>query len=620
MSVSRPSLATLMRASSRVLLMAGLVAGLCLPVWRAPAAPTPWLAADRSFAPALTTADAERYRQIFALQTVGDWAGADRLIAGLDDPLLLGHVLAQRYLHPTLYISRYPELTAWLERYADHPDAARIHKLALKRQPGGSPSPLRPAKAKTSLAAEQPLDVVYLYRSEKRLSRADWRQVQRLKRRIRRNLRRVYLTKTERLLETAEVKRLFDAFERDEAYSQVAAAWLYYGKPERALTLAEGVTTRSSETLPLAHWTAGLAAWRLGDLEGAAQHFERLAQSKRTSSWNRAAGAYWAGRAHQRQSRDAEAYRWWTSAAAFPTTFYGLMARHRLNLQPDVTFGAPIPNRAETDLFLARPHAARAAALAQVGERDRAERELLALPDWREPTVWRPLLRLAQSAGLPRLGLEVALRLSDDAGREDRRDDLGATLYPFAPWRPDEGFQLDRALIHAFIRQESSFDPQAKSPDGARGLMQLMPRTAAYLDRSTNYRGAERDLLYDPGRNLALGQRYLRRLLASRRVGGDLLRLAVAYNAGPGNLGKWERRMDHGDDPLLFIESLPTLETRLFVERVLTNLWLYRLRLDQPTPSLRALAAGDWPSYEPLDRPPTQISANPATLAGANDE
>ncbi len=534
--------------------------------------------------------------------------------------MLLGHVLAQRYLHPTHYISRYPELAAWLERYADHPDATRIRKLALRRQPAGAPSPARPAVAKTSLVAEPPLDVVYLYRSKKRLSRGDWRQVQRLKRRIRRNLRRVYLTKTERMLESAEVKRLFDAFERDEAYSQVAAAWLYYGKPRRALELAEGVTTRAGDALPIAHWTAGLAAWRLGDLDGAAGHFEHLAQSDKASAWNRAAGAYWAGRAHRRQGREAEAYRWWTSAAAFPTTFYGLMARHRLNLQPGVTFDRPEPGRAETDLFLARPHAARAAALAQVGEKDRAERELLALPDWREPTVWRPLLHLARSAGLPRLGLEVALRLSGDRKRGEWPDDLGATLYPLAPWRPDPGFQLDRALIHAFMRQESSFDPRAKSPDGARGLMQLMPRTAAYLDRSASYRGAERDLLYDPGRNLALGQSYLRRLMASRRVDSDLLRLAVAYNAGPGNLGKWERRMDHGDDPLLFIESLPTLETRLFVERVLTNLWLYRLRLDQPTPSLNALAAGDWPRYVPLDHPPTQISANPGPKTGVNDE
>ena len=287
------------------------------------------------------------------------------------------------------------------------------------------------------------------------------------------------------------------------------------------------------------------------------------------------------------------------------------MARHRLNLQPGIAFTGPAPNLAETELLLARPHAARAAALAQVGEVARAERELLALPDWREPEIVRPRRRLTRSAGLPRLGLEISQRLLDGDTPGWRQIDRSVALFPLAPWRPGDGYHLDRALIHAFIRQESSFDPRAKSPDGARGLMQLMPRTAAHLDPKHRFKGDERALLYDPGLNLTLGQRYLKRLMASRRVDGDLLRLAVAYNAGPGNLGKWERRMDHGDDPLLFIESLPTLETRLFVERVLTNLWLYRLRLGQPAPSLQALAAGDWHSYTPMDRPPPQISAKP---------
>ena len=59
--------------------------------------------------------------------------------------------------------------------------------------------------------------------------------------------------------------------------------------------------------------------------------------------------------------------------------------------------------------------------------------------------------------------------------------------------------------------------------------------------------------------------------------------------------------MGHEDDPLLFIESLPSGETRMFIERVLTNLWIYRARLGQATPSLDALAAGDWPTYMPLD-------------------
>jgi soluble lytic murein transglycosylase-like protein len=133
--------------------------------------------------------------------------------------------------------------------------------------------------------------------------------------------------------------------------------------------------------------------------------------------------------------------------------------------------------------------------------------------------------------------------------------------------------------------------------------MQLLPRTAASVHDEYHFRGENRQLLHDPVLNVALGQRYLRRLMNHQRVGSNLLRLAAAYNAGPGTLRKWDKVMGEGDDPLLFIESLPVLETRLFIERVFANFWVYRLGLGQPTPSLDALALDIWPKYQPLDGP-----------------
>lgn len=559
----------------------------------------------------LSDADVERYRTIFAVQAKGAWEEADALIARLDNDILLGHVLAQRYLHPTHYRSKYKELAAWLERYADHPDARRIYRLARKRKPGSAAAPRRPVSLKGSLAAEVPLDTVYLYQSKKRLKRSERRRVHRLKRRIRHYVRRTYLTKTERLLEQAEVQRLFDRYELDDAYAQVAAGWFYYGKADKALRLASAVAERSGQEIPTAHWTAGLAAWRLGEFSQAGQHFERLASSDRADDWNRSAGAYWAARVHERASNPVQAHRWLTVAARSPFTFYGLLARHRLNLHFQVTFAAIALGTSVPHRILATPQGARAAALVDVGRRDLAERELMALPDWREPATTRALLAFTQSAQLPRLGHELAQRLLSDEAADWSQQKLAAALYPVPRWRAKGGFQVDRALIYAFVRQESSFDPRAKSPDGARGLMQLMPRTASSLDKRTRYRGRQRDLLYDPARNLALGQRYLKRLLGSRRVAGDVLRLSVAYNAGPGNLGKWQRKMRHGDDPLLFIESLPSLESRLFVERVMANLWIYRQRLGQPTPTLSALAANRWPVYVALDQPAQQVASSP---------
>src|SRR5262245_25448442 len=88
----------------------------------------------------LSRADAERYRRVFALQRLAKWREADAAMATLKDKSLLGTLLAQRYLHPTAYWSKYAELKAWLDRYADHPDAAKIYALALKRQPSGAAS------------------------------------------------------------------------------------------------------------------------------------------------------------------------------------------------------------------------------------------------------------------------------------------------------------------------------------------------------------------------------------------------------------------------------------------------------------------------------------------------
>ena len=98
----------------------------------------------------LSAADIARYRTIFAVQADGAWIKADELIAQLENEILLGHVLAQRYLHPTQYRSRYQELAGWLDRYSDHPDARRIYDLAVKRRPGNAASPRRPIDRKST--------------------------------------------------------------------------------------------------------------------------------------------------------------------------------------------------------------------------------------------------------------------------------------------------------------------------------------------------------------------------------------------------------------------------------------------------------------------------------------
>lgn len=543
----------------------------------------------------LAPADVTRYGEIFASQAKGRWRAADRRIKRLGDPVLMGHLLAQRYLHPTHYRSRFRELRDWMAKYADLPDARRIYRLAVRRKPKRARWPRRPgvmafpwwSAAKTGAAP---------YRSRKNLTRAQRRRGAVIRRQISRHLRRGRIKSAEHILTHKEVHRLFDRVEFDRAKAGIAAAYFYRGDNQKALSLAERSLRRYNPRLALAHWTAGLASWRLGRLERAARHFEAVARAETLSPWNRAAGAFWAARSHLVGRKPENVNHWLKQAAAYPRTFYGLVAHYTLGRKSPFNWDKPALDPSGLQALDRMAAGRRAFALLQVGETRRAERELGNATAKANPELRHTILAVASHTGMTRLAYGIAERLTDANGRQ-----YVFAAFPAPPWRPKGGFKVDRALIFALVRQESGFNSRAKSRSGARGLMQLMPATARFISGNRRYRGRGRNHLYDPELNLSLGQKYLQYLLSHEAIVGDMIMVTAAYNGGPGNLMKWQRRLGKGNDPLMFIESIPSRETRIFVERVLANLWIYRHRLGQPAPSLEAVASGDWPSYVKLD-------------------
>ncbi|MGE5148417.1 MAG: lytic transglycosylase domain-containing protein, partial [Candidatus Eiseniibacteriota bacterium] len=92
-----------------------------------------------------------------------------------------------------------------------------------------------------------------------------------------------------------------------------------------------------------------------------------------------------------------------------------------------------------------------------------------------------------------------------------------------------------------------------------------------------------------------------RQMLDSDTVQGNLFYALVAYNAGPGNMARWLKTVDYRNDPLLYIETVPSQESRVYIERVIANYWAYRARLGQPSPTLAAVASGQWPIYNPQE-------------------
>jgi soluble lytic murein transglycosylase len=133
--------------------------------------------------------------------------------------------------------------------------------------------------------------------------------------------------------------------------------------------------------------------------------------------------------------------------------------------------------------------------------------------------------------------------------------------------------RLDPWLVAGLIKQESGFNPQARSGADARGLMQVLPSVGAQIARRLGIADWNPARLHEPEMSLTLGTHHLAEML---RQYPDPIRVLAAYNAGGTRVRRWENRPGVGDDPELFLEMIPYLETRNYVRRVLRNAEFYR--------------------------------------------
>ena len=145
-------------------------------------------------------------------------------------------------------------------------------------------------------------------------------------------------------------------------------------------------------------------------------------------------------------------------------------------------------------------------------------------------------------------------------------DDLGRAL---------KGDSLDPVVVLSLIRQESVFNPLARSPVGARGLMQIMPATARRIRRSVRDKH-----LVNPKINIELGTKYFKGLM--KRYDGNLVYVLAAYNAGEGRVERWKGTLFDTDATILKnIESIPFLETRNYVKLIFRNIFFYKLLMQK---------------------------------------
>ncbi|HEX2526509.1 MAG TPA: lytic transglycosylase domain-containing protein [Geminicoccus sp.] len=548
---------------------------------------------DRTVLPRpLSESDAELYRRLFALEAEGRRQDVDRLAVHVENRLLLGHLLASRYLERRDYKPSFGELAEWLILYGDHPQAEKVYALARKRRPAGASIPRPLSLAATHEPSAKVVEDGQSYTSSIKRPKAIARKVTAWRRQIPQLIRQGKLDEAQAALSRPEILPLLDMAELDIARWQVGQALLAAGENKRAYELTSVAAYRSAAVLPAMAWTAGLAAWRIQYYADAQRFFTDFTNRRTAVPAEAAMGAFWAARASLAANRPQFVPRFMRLAAATGDSFYGRLAQ--------AVLGDPLPSMAEEpgldsgSVLALLKYAAgrRALALGQIDRPDLAEIEIASLARRHDdPNLTDALWKLAELLELPP---EAVATISVAAV------DLPDKRYP-VPKLQKRHFELDRALVLAVIRAESGFDELATSSAGARGLMQIMPETAAAIAKRDGTAFSAEDL-HDPLINLKMGQAYLKQLMKQKEIGSNLIFLAAAYNAGPGRVIQWRERNDGNDDPLYFVESIPLTETRTYVKRVLAAYWAYQERFEQAATSLDELRLGSWPTYKGTSR------------------
>lgn len=292
------------------------------------------------------------------------------------------------------------------------------------------------------------------------------------------------------------------------------------------------------------------------DWNGVIRWLELMSPDNRDNSrWQ-----YWLARAYEQLGQDSQASEAYARAAA-DRSFFGFaaadrlgrpyalnLARHGIDDQTRAQVARwPVVERTEALLRLGEPGLAASEWYAAV--RRAESRDAHALADYAQRRRWHA--KLVQTTIAGRLWDALDWRFPE--AYRDR----------FLHW--GEQTNVDPYLLMGIARRESAYNPEALSPAGARGLMQLMPATAAQLGRRLGIGDPGPYGVLDPEVNIRLGSTYIREMLD--RYSGNRLAAAAAYNAGPGRVDRWLQDAPHEFD--LFVESIPFRETRDYVQAVL---------------------------------------------------
>ena len=543
----------------------------------------------------LSERDKKVYLEIYKHQIQGNWEELKKKIRLLDNKILLGYLEYDKLMHPNKYKASYDELSSWLLTYNDFPVVMkrRVYNLMIKRSS---------QKKKISHKLQKPKYGNYLrgYGENKKYYRTTLKNQNQKK--------SFYITEDiTNLIIIQDFDKLLRYYldNKDTQldvvhYLQKDAEKKYFrGFIKESLNSYKFLENNINIKRPENFFKSGLIVFKLKDKNEASIYFNKCnefisSSSNQHSPHLKAACLYWAAKVSSSKKAAKELY---IKAAKFDRTMYGQLAIEKLKKKESFVWKK---EKYETftdnnNNILSLNSFQRLIALSELNFYDKADLEMRNLYSQLGKKNVKLLYHLSEKLDLA----AVQIRLAETFYNKDNILFIRG-IYPTPEWNLNTGFLFDKAFIYALIRKESAFNLKAKSSKGARGLMQLMPRTASKIKKDHRLRYGNTHQLYSLDLNLELGQKLLKELVEDPNTKNQVLSTLIAYNAGITRVKKWNKTIDE-TDPLAFIESIPIKETRMFVKEILTDFWIYRDKLGQNKPSRAMLANDKWPIFSYQD-------------------
>jgi len=536
------------------------------------------LSFDKDIPQQLSSKQTKKYTEIFRAIQQEDWKGASEKIAKASDGPLKHIAKAELYLAANSPRVELGPLLTLLNEAPHIPHAEQLGRLASRR--GAEILPDRPQRQNLSfIRGSVPRSKPGSIKSDSTANRVSSDII-------------AYIKADNPAAAEARLDDVSANMSREARTEwQQRVAWSYYieNQDAKALKLANKARTGSGRWSVHADWVAGLAAWRLGDCSQSGAAFSQVGKNAGNREM-KAAGYFWAARSHVACRVPQLSQLKLQAAARYGDSFYGILAAEALGMQNPVQIPLPDFKKSDWRGLKKLPNVRAAISLAEIGQISLADELLRHQARIGDRNDHEALIKLARELNLPRTQLWLGHHAP--SGIRPATD----TRFPTPKWVPEGGWRVDPALIYAHTLQESGFRTNVTSPAGARGLMQVLPGTARGIARSKG-QNFQQSQLFHPQTNLEYGQSYLEQLRGMSATQGLLPKIIAAYNAGPTPIARWNTEIKDGGDPLLYMESIPYVETRAYVSIILRNYWIYGQLNNEKPRSLTELAQHSWPRF-----------------------